>query len=144
MLSKAIQIAKRAHEGQKDKGGKEYIFHPLRVMLQFDTEEEQVCAVLHDVIEDSFVTLEDLKKAGIPETILSALDALTKREKEDYENYIERVSKNKLACKIKLADLEDNMYLRDIVSPTEKDYARIEKYKKAKKRILSVCNESNL
>lgn len=136
MLNKAIEIAARAHEGQLDKCGEPYILHPLRVMLSKKTEIERICAVLHDVIEDSFMTLDDLSKEGFSEDIIEILDCLSKRIAEDYDDYISRILTNEIACSIKLADLNDNMDASRIQCYTEKDIARIEKYKKAKRRIL--------
>jgi (p)ppGpp synthase/HD superfamily hydrolase len=136
MLNKAIEIAAKAHDGQLDKCGEPYILHPLRVMLTRKTEIERVCAVMHDVIEDSFITIEDLRSEGFSEEVLSILDCLTKRVMEEYDDYISRVLTNDIACQIKLADLNDNMDPDRIKCCTEKDMLRIEKYKKAKRRIL--------
>lgn len=138
MLDKAIIIAAKAHQGQLDKGGKSYILHPLRVMLSCKEEAEQICAVLHDVVEDTTITLGQLKIEGFSKEILEVLDCLTKREGEDYFHYIERVSKNKIACRVKLADLNDNMDLTRITNPTQKDKKRVEKYQQAKEKILDV------
>lgn len=135
MLEKAILIAVNAHQGQIDKGGKPYILHPLRLMFSRKDEVEQIIAVLHDVIEDTDVTLDYLRKEGFSEEILSALDALTRRKGESYEEFISRIINNKAACHVKLADLNDNMNLSRIEHPTEKDYKRIEKYRKAVDRI---------
>ncbi|HQA59427.1 MAG TPA: hypothetical protein PK768_00205 [Tepidanaerobacteraceae bacterium] len=101
MLDKAIRIAAKAHEGQMDKAGQPYILHPLRVMFMRRNETERICAVLHDVIEDSDITIEYLRKEGFSEEVLSALDALTKRENENNDDFIGRVIKNKTACKVK-------------------------------------------
>ncbi|MFL0195222.1 GTP pyrophosphokinase [Clostridium sp. WILCCON 0269] len=131
MLNKAIQIAVKAHEGQVDKGENPYILHPLRVMLSCNSEIERICAVLHDVVEDTSVTLEDIRKEGFPDEIVNALDCLTRRRGESYEDFIERVLKNKIACNVKLADLSDNMDLTRISNPTDKDEKRIKKYRKA-------------
>ncbi|MEA4961233.1 hypothetical protein [Lutispora sp.] len=109
MLDKAIRIAAKAHEGQMDKAGQPYILHPLRVMFMRRDETERICAVLHDVIEDSDITIEYLRKEGFSEEVLSALNSLTKRENENYDDFIGRVIENKTACKVKLADLSDNM-----------------------------------
>ncbi|MDD7793492.1 GTP pyrophosphokinase [Clostridium sp. 'White wine YQ'] len=136
MLEKAIIIATKAHMGQVDKAGEVYILHPLRVMLSGKTEHERICGVLHDVIEDSEITLEYLRKEGFSEEILDALDALTRKSNESYDEFTERVIHNKLACHIKLADLNDNMNLSRIKNPTEEDYKRIEKYSKASDRII--------
>ncbi|MBL4931810.1 GTP pyrophosphokinase [Clostridium paridis] len=136
MLEKAIIIATKAHGGQVDKAGEAYILHPLRVMLSGKTEIERICGVLHDVIEDTEVTLEYLKAEGFSEEILEALDALTRKANENYDDFIERVINNKLACYVKLADLNDNMDLSRIKNPTERDYIRLEKYRKATERII--------
>ena len=139
MLNKAIMIATRAHAGQVDKGGAPYILHPLRVMLTRGNELERICAVLHDTIEDSDITFDILRKEGFSEEVIAVLDCLTKREGEKYEEFIERILINKTACHVKLADLCDNMDLSRIENPTEKDEARISKYKEAMKRISVVA-----
>ena len=114
MLERAIAVAANAHAGMKDKGGSPYILHPLRVMLSLDTELERICGVLHDVVEDTTVTLGDLRAQDIPEEVLIALDLLTKRTSEEepdsYAEFIDRIcaSTNQLACRVKLADLKDN------------------------------------
>jgi (p)ppGpp synthase/HD superfamily hydrolase len=135
LLEKAILIAANAHQGQKDKAGQPYILHPLRVMFSVNGEIERICAVLHDVIEDTEVTLDDLRNEGFSEEVLSALDALTKRDGENYDDFITRILPNPIACRVKLADLRDNMDLSRIKNPTEKDYQRIEKYRNAVEKI---------
>lgn len=135
MLNKAIEIAVRAHQGQLDKCGEPYILHPLRLMLSRENELERICAVLHDVIEDSDITFNDLRNEGFSEEVLLILDCLTKREGEDYEDFITRVLKNETACQIKLADINDNTDLNRIKCCTDKDRGRLEKYKKAKEQI---------
>lgn len=136
MLEKAILIATNAHKGQLDKGGSPYILHPLRLMFAMHNETEKICAVLHDVIEDTEITLDHLRNEGFSEEVLSALDALTRRSTETYDEFIRRIIKNKIASNIKLADLRDNMDLSRISNPTQKDYERIEKYRKASNLIL--------
>lgn len=135
MINKAIIIATVAHENQVDKAGEPYIFHPLRVMLSLKSEDEKICGVLHDVIEDTNITIEYLIEQGFSNEIIQALEALTKKENENYDDFINRVLENKLACYVKLADLNDNMNLSRIKNPTEKDFKRVEKYKDAKERI---------
>ncbi len=130
-LEKAIKIAIEAHAGQVDKAGKTYVLHPLRLMVQMSSIEQQIVAVLHDVIEDSKYTFDDLEKEGFDEKIISALQALTKKNGEDYDNFIMRVMQNKLATIVKIADLKDNSNLNRIPNPTEKDLERVEKYIKA-------------
>ena len=135
MLEKAAKLAEKAHQGQVDKGGQPYILHPGRVMEQCETETEKIVALLHDVMEDTPYTLEDLRQEGFSEEVLEALLCLTHREGEPYMAYIERVCENPLAARVKYADLQDNMDLRRIPEPTERDFARLEKYKGAKARI---------
>ncbi len=136
MVNKAIEIAARAHAGQVDKAGLPYILHPLRVMLKVENELERICAVLHDVIEDSGVSYDDLHKEGFSGEVLDVLDCLTKRDGESYDDFISRILENKTASRIKLADLHDNMDLTRIKNPTEKDKERLKKYDEAAKRIL--------
>ena len=130
-LDKALEIAVKAHAGQKDKVGQPYILHPLRIMIRMNGDAERIVAVLHDVIEDSDLTLDDLKHAGFSDLILAAVDCLTRREGEDYEPYVERASRTPLAKKVKIADLEDNMNLRRLHHLAEQDKARMERYQKA-------------
>lgn len=137
-LNKAIELANRAHAGQVDKAGQPYILHPLRVMLSRDNELERICAVLHDVVEDSDITFDDLRKEGFSEEVIAVMDCITKRDDENYDTFIGRVLTNETACKVKLADLLDNMNLTRIENPTEKDIERIKKYKDASERIFDV------
>jgi (p)ppGpp synthase/HD superfamily hydrolase len=132
-LERAIAIASQAHEGQVDKAGAPYILHPLRMMLSVDTPEARMAAVLHDVVEDTPITLDQLRGEGFPETVIEAVEALTKRpeEENDYDAFIRRVAPNPLARTVKLADLRDNCDMSRIAQPTEKDRRRIEKYKRA-------------
>lgn len=132
MLEKAIMLATEAHKGQKDKGGKCYILHALRVMLCFEKEEQQIVAVLHDVLEDTEINEEYLQNAGFSKNVVEAVVCLTKKQHENYFDYIERVKQNDIARMVKLADLQDNMNLKRIKNITQKDIERIEKYKKAK------------
>ena len=136
MLEKAIIIATTAHLGQVDKAGDPYILHPIRVMLLGKMGNEKICGILHDVVEDTNITLEYLKEEGFSDEILLALDALTKRHNEPYDEFIDRVLKNEIACKVKLSDLSDNMDLTRIKNPSNKDYERLEKYCKATNKIL--------
>lgn len=130
-LEKAIQIAATAHNGQTDKGGKPYILHPLRVMIQMDSEAAMIVAVLHDVVEDSEYTFDNLKAFGFSNEIITAVKYLTKQEGEPYETYLQRIKSNSLARQVKLADLKDNMNLQRLQNITSKDVERQEKYAKA-------------
>ena len=130
-IERAIAIAAMAHEGQVDNAGAPYVLHPLRMMLSLVTPEARMAAVLHDVVEDTPVTLEQLRAEGFPQAVIEAVEALSKREGEDYEAFIRRASSNLLARQVKLADLRDNSDLSRIAQPTAKDYERIEKYRRA-------------
>ena len=127
----ALSIARKAHEGQLDKAGVDYIEHPIYVASQVDTEEEKAVALLHDVIEDSPVSAEELLQADLPETVVTAVQVLTKKKEQDYQTYLETVKKNPLARVVKLADLKHNSDLSRLSSITEKDRERLKKYKKA-------------
>lgn len=135
-IERAIEIALLAHKGQKDKSGGEYILHPLRVMERGKTEIEKICGVLHDVIEDSNWTIEDLKNEGFSEEVISVIKCLTKEtENEDYDAFIERVSKDPIAVQVKLNDLLDNMDITRLNKLDEKDLHRLSKYLRAYKRL---------
>lgn len=131
LLEQAIAIAVEAHHGQRDRCGAPYITHPLRVMHRLGSIDEQIVAILHDVVEDTSWTFEDLRRKGFPQPILDALDCVTKRDGEDYEDFVRRSAANQLARAVKLADLEDNMNPRRLPGVTEKDFARLAKYVKA-------------
>ena len=131
LLEKAIRIASNAHFGQTDKAGMPYIFHPLRVMEQCISVEEKIVAILHDTIEDTEITANCLFNDGFPAYIVEAVQSLTRLENESYEGFIQRVSQNLLATKIKIADLQDNLNLSRLDRITEKDFARIERYIKS-------------
>lgn len=133
LINKAIETAAKAHDGQVDKAGQPYIYHPLRVMLYAQGDERVKCAaVLHDVMEDSDITETDLIKIGFGEDIITALKLLTREEGQDYFDYVRALKKNSIAKAVKLADLKDNMDMSRIKEPTERDFLRLEKYKKAK------------
>ena len=130
-LEKAILIATQAHVGVTDKAGAPYILHPLRVMLGLSTPEERIVGVLHDVIEDSSVTVEELRAEGFSDDVLAALESVTKRDGEEYMDFVVRAARNPIGKRVKLADLKDNSDLSRIAAPTERDFARIEKYRLA-------------
>ena len=102
-------MAARAHHGQLDKNGEPYILHVLRVMLRQRDEESRIVAMLHDVVEDTPMTLKDLRSAGFSGEVCRAVNCLTRRPGEAYEVMISRVAANALARRVKIADLEDNM-----------------------------------
>ena len=136
VLEDAIAIAAQAHRGQKEKAGMPYILHPLRLIAQMKTEDEMIVAVLHDVVEDCEWTLEQLREKGFSAEVISAVECLTHQKSEDYTDYIERVQKNPLAKRVKIADLEDNMDIRRISEDlTEKDFERLKKYQKTWRKL---------
>ena len=130
-LERAIAIAATAHAGQVDKGGAPYILHPLKVMLRMSTLEQRIVAVLHDVVEDCGVSLDDLRKEGFSEEVLSAIESVTKVPGESYEDFVERAAQNPIGRVVKLADLEENSDLSRITSPSWEDLERVEKYRRA-------------
>lgn len=129
-LDKAILVAVLSHAEQEDKGGNSYIRHPLRVMSGLDNEDEMVAGVCHDVVEDTFVSLDDLAELGFTKMQLKTIDALTKREGETYSESIDRVVKDPSARKIKTLDIRDNSALWRLKSKklTEKDMQRMQNY----------------
>jgi GTP diphosphokinase / guanosine-3',5'-bis(diphosphate) 3'-diphosphatase len=135
LLEKAILIATKAHAGQRDKGGQAYILHPLAVMSRVSSTDAKIVALLHDVIEDTPVTIESLEKECFPSHIREAILAVTREEDETYEDFIERIARNRLAVEVKLADLEENMNLDRIPQVTTKDKERIVKYQQAYDRL---------
>ncbi|MFP2904880.1 HD domain-containing protein [Pyxidicoccus sp. 3LFB2] len=134
-LEDALALAVQAHHGQRDKAGQPYILHPLRVMMRLETDAERTVALLHDVVEDTPWTLERLRAAGYPEDVLAALDALTRRDGETYEAFVERLRPDALARRVKLADLEDNMDVRRLTQVTPKDAERLARYRAAWARL---------
>ena len=134
-VERAVVIALHAHRGQVDKAGAPYVLHPLRMMARMADDDTRMAAVLHDVVEDGpGWTFDRLRAEGIPDAVVEAVGFLTKRPEEegDYEAFIRRAARNPIACRVKLADLEDNMDLSRIASPGEQDFRRVEKYRKAK------------
>ena len=130
-LNISKDIATIAHQRQFDKAGKPYILHPQAVASMVNTDEEKAVAWLHDTIEDSDFTEQDLIERGIPQQVVEGVVAMTKVKGEAYSNYLQRLKKNDLARKVKMADLIHNCDLSRISNPTEKDRIRVEKYKKA-------------
>ena len=153
MLAKAIALAAQAHVDQVDRAGQPYILHPLRMMMRLATqsaalrteerEDAQIVAILHDVVEDTPTTLEDLRAAGFAERILAAIDCVTRREEESYDEFVTRSQSNPLARLVKLADLEDNMDLKRIGMLTDDDVARLNRYHRAWRRLQTTDNDKS-
>ncbi len=130
-LTTAIKIACDVHADQRDKAGEPYILHPLRLMQRLKDKSTMIVAVLHDVIEDSRHDLDFLQAQGFDKSILEAVDAITKRNNEAYKDFIERLSFNDMAAKVKIEDLRDNLDLTRLKNIDGKDMERIDKYHKA-------------
>jgi (p)ppGpp synthase/HD superfamily hydrolase len=144
-IEKALRIAAQAHEGQTDKDGQPYIFHPLRVMNGVDGEPAKIVAVLHDVIEDTSISEDDLRREGFAEQVLAAVLCVTHRPDESYADYVVRCKGNEVARQVKLADLEDNSRpSRALLRPDrlEPDMARLRKYLLAYKFLTDLLTEA--
>ncbi len=133
ILDKAFKIAKKAHAGQLDKAGQPYITHPMHVADDLDSVELKVIGLLHDVLEDSDWTSEELIAEGIPEELVRVVCMLTHDEDvfPNYMDYIRMISTDLMARKVKMADLRHNMDITRIPNPRQKDYDRVKKYQKA-------------
>lgn len=147
-LGRAIDIAKKAHIGQVDKAAEPYINHPLAVMEQLEGDEAKTVGVLHDVVEDTDVTFEDLEKMGCPSTIITALRLVThtkdyKGTEKEYMKKIQKIadSGNQLAIDVKWADLTNNSDISRLPHPKERDFQRLEKYQRSKKILQSFISD---
>lgn len=130
----ALELAERAHFGQYDKAGKPYIDHPKRVASLMPNDILKTIAILHDTLEDTFVT-RDMLLHLFSSTVVYNVDLLTRKEGESYSEYIDKILGSIPACKVKLADLEDNMNLSRLKEITDEDLNRVKKYEKARKKI---------
>lgn len=128
LIEQSLTIALRAYAGKVDKAGREYIHHPLRVMAKMHTDLEMAVALLHDVIEDSDISAEQLLAEGMPAQVVDAILCLTKGEGEDYQQFVARAKRNAIARKVKIADIEDNINLLRLAAVTERDLERVKKY----------------
>lgn len=128
---RAYEVAKKAHLGQVDKAGVDYIKHPKTVASFVETDKEKAVAYLHDVVEDTKLTLLDLEELGFSKTIIEAVDILTKKKGQDYQSYLNLVKTNELARVVKLADLRHNSDLTRLSKITTKDIERNKKYRSA-------------
>ena len=131
MIDIALAIARKAHAGQVDKAGVDYIQHPLYVASQVKTEQEKAVALLHDVLEDSDITVADLLAYGLSNKVVTAVQTLTKKKGQSYQDYLEKVKSNNLARVVKLADLKHNSDLSRLKTVSNTDYERVKKYKNA-------------
>ena len=135
-IERAVEIAAKHHAGDVDKAGAPYLFHPLRLMFAVKTPFEKMAAVLHDVVEDTPVTLDDLRDEGVHADVIDAIEALTKRPGESRIEAAARAAANPIARVVKLADVTDNMDLGRIAEPTNKDFERLKEYVKVKRLLI--------
>ncbi len=131
LIEKAISIALEGHKDQKDKSGLPYILHPLCVMLKMDNEDEMIPAVLHDILEDTSITENRLLEEGISADSIAIIKLLTKNYNDDYLSYVQKIKPNKIASKIKKADITDNVNLLRLQQLNESDLERLNNYIKA-------------
>jgi (p)ppGpp synthase/HD superfamily hydrolase len=130
-LEKAIELAARAHTGQTDKQGLPYILHPLRVLMGVQSDEARIIAVLHDTLEDTKLTEDDLRREGFSDAVIAGVLAVTHRHDESYADYVVRCSRLEAARQVKLADLADNVRLERVLVRPERlksDLARVRRY----------------
>ena len=131
LTKKAMIIAFNAHKDQLDKSGIPYIYHPVHLAEQMDDEESTCAALLHDVVEDTEMTFDDLTREGFPESVIEALKLLTHAEGVPYMDYIALAKQNPIAKKVKLADLKHNSDLSRLDRVDDYALLRVEKYRKA-------------
>jgi (p)ppGpp synthase/HD superfamily hydrolase len=128
LIEQSLAVALRAYTGKIDKAGRAYILHPLRLMAKMDNETEMSVALLHDVIEDSDISAEQLLAEGIPSEVVTAVLCLTKQTGETYQDFVLRAKQNPVARKVKLADIEDNINVLRLTSLSKADLDRVAKY----------------
>ncbi|RLT28372.1 MAG: HD domain-containing protein [Chloroflexi bacterium] len=137
-LDDALRIAVAAHAGQVDKAGQPYILHPLRLMMRMTSEAARIVAVLHDVVEDTDVSLDDLRAAGFGDEVIEAVELVTRRDTETYDEFIARIAPHALARQVKLADLEDNMDTRRLQTIDERTVERMQRYLRSWQLLRSI------
>lgn len=131
LTKKAMHFCFAAHKEQTDKSGLPYVFHPFHLAEQMADELTAAAALLHDVVEDTPYTLDDLRSQGFPETVIDALELLTHREGVSYFDYVAAIKLNPIARQVKMADLRHNSDLTRLDVVDSRALARVEKYKKA-------------
>lgn len=136
-LERAIALAAEAHAGQTDKAEAPYILHLLRVMLEQETEQAMMAAVLHDLVEDTDYTFEDLEAQGFPPPVVEALRHVTKHDEEAYSEFVARAASHPIAREVKVADLEDNMDVTRLDTISDDDAERLAKYLRAYRQLTS-------
>ena len=130
-LIKAFLLCMVKHWKQKDKAGKRYVWHPIHVMINVKGYNEKIGALLHDIVEDTEVTVPDLKNLKFSKEVIEAVDVITKKKDQEYFSYLKSIKDNSIAKKVKIEDLKHNSDLKRLRSITQKDIDRAIKYKKA-------------
>lgn len=143
MFDKAMFIAAREHLGVRDKGGHAYILHPMRIAMRLRTNDEELMsiAILHDVVEDSKLTFEDLKAEGFSDRVIDALKLLTHQKGVSYDDYIDAMRGSRDALLVKREDLRDNSDITRLKGVREKDFQRMNKYIKAFTKVETYLSE---
>lgn len=136
LTKKALLLAYNAHMGQYDRSGLPYIFHTYHLAEMMEDEYSVCAALLHDTVEDTDMTIEDIRKEGFPEEIVHALELLTHKDGVDYLDYVRAIRSNPLAVRVKLADLSHNSDLTRLDNVSERDRERIKKYEQARRILL--------
>lgn len=131
LTKKALKICFEAHKDQTDRTGLPYVFHPFHLAEQMTDEASTVAALLHDVVEDTDITFEDLKRKGFDDSIIDILRLLTHSPETPYMDYVRAIKSNPTAVKVKLADLKHNSDLSRLDTVTDRDLERHKKYKEA-------------
>ena len=137
MTKKAIKLMFEKHKDQVDKSGIPYVFHPFHLAEQMDDEETTITALLHDIVEDTDTTFDDLRELVFSDNVINALKLMTHDKNIDYFEYVKNISKNPIARKVKIKDLEHNMDTSRLDEVTDKDLERVKKYKKCYKYLLN-------
>ncbi len=135
---KAMKLCFEAHKEQVDKTGLPYVFHPFHLAEQMQDEETTICALLHDVIEDTDYTLDDLKNMGFSNSVLEALALLTHDDEVPYMDYVKMIATNEIARAVKIADLKHNSDLTRLDKISEKDLKRCQKYAEALELLANI------
>ena len=130
MIEKALEIILKYHKGQTDRAGLPYVLHPIQVMTFVDTETEKVVALLHDVVEDTDMTLDHVKEI-FGDTVAEAVGLLTHKKGDSYTVYVEKLAHHPIARKVKMADLRDNLDVTRLEEVSGKDARRMCKYLRA-------------
>ena len=136
-LERALPIAVQSHAGQKNKNGAAYIFHPIRVMMRCTTPNAKIVALLHDVVEDTAITFDQLQADGFSLAVLSTLRLVTHLPDVPCDDYIDQIMSDRTAIEVKIADLEDNSDIRRLQEVDDRSLARLRKYLLAYRRLTA-------